>query len=98
MMHYFMMASTVNVELLIAPITRLVSSVVPALLSIYIAYLGIEAVVCGFKMSRSTDPQEQMQAKTKLRHLLVGFFLTFSLILAFRVLGPELSKWLQNNT
>jgi len=80
-----------------SPIVELIYSILGPLLAIVGAAGTIYCVVLGVKYAKAEEPQDREKAKGALKNAIIGFVLIFVLILALRILMPELIKWVNNN-
>ena len=80
-----------------SPIVELIYSILGPLLAIVGAAGTIYCVVLGVKYAKAEEPQDREKAKGALKNAIIGFVLIFVLILALRILMPELVKWVNNN-
>ena len=80
-----------------SPIVELIYSILGPLLAIVGAAGTIYCVVLGVKYAKAEEPQDREKAKGALKNAIIGFVLIFVLILALRILMPELIKWVNKN-
>ncbi len=81
---------------IVNPIVQLIYSLLGPLLAIVGAAGTIYCVVLGVKYAKAEEPQDREKAKGALKNAITGFVLIFVLILALRILMPELIKWVNN--
>lgn len=79
-----------------SPIVSLIYSLLGPLLAIVGAAGTIYCVILGVKYAKAEEPQDREKAKGALKNAIIGFVLIFVLILAIRLLMPELIKWTTN--
>ena len=58
----------------------------------------IYCVSLGVKYAKAEEPQEREKAKTHLKNAIIGFALIFILIVALKVLMPQLQDWMEANS
>ena len=75
------------------PIIQLIQSLLVPLLGIVGAAGSLYCVVLGVKYAKAEEPQEREKAKGALKNAIIGFVLIFVLLVALRILTPELIKW-----
>ena len=80
-----------------SPVVELIYSILGPLLAIVGAAGTIYCVVLGVKYAKAEEPQDREKAKGALKNAIIGFVLIFVLILALRILMPELIKWVNKN-
>ena len=80
-----------------SPIVQLIYSILGPLLAIVGAAGTIYCVVLGVKYAKAEEPQDREKAKGALKNAIIGFVLIFVLILALRILMPQLIKWVNQN-
>ena len=80
-----------------SPLVELIYSILGPLLAIVGAAGTIYCVVLGVKYAKAEEPQDREKAKGALKNAIIGFVLIFVLILALRILMPELIKWVNQN-
>ena len=76
-----------------SPIVSLIYSLLAPLLAIVGAAGTIYCVILGVKYAKAEEPQDREKAKGALKNAIIGFVLIFVLILAIRLLMPQLIKW-----
>ena len=79
------------------PIITLIQSLLVPLLGIVGAAGSLYCVVLGVKYAKAEEPQEREKAKGALKNAIIGFVLIFVLLVALRILTPELIKWVNQN-
>ena len=79
------------------PIISLIQSLLVPLLGIVGAAGSLYCVVLGVKYAKAEEPQEREKAKGALKNAIIGFVLIFVLLVALRILTPELIKWVNQN-
>ena len=80
------------------PVVSLINSLLGPVISIVVAIGAIYCVLLGVKLAKADEPQEREKAKMALKNAIVGFFLIFILIVVMRLLVPQLTKWVDNNS
>ena len=81
-----------------APIVELINSLMTPLLAIVGAAGAIFCVILGVKYAKAEEPQDREKAKGALKNAIIGFVLIFVLLVALKILMPELTNWVQNTT
>ena len=76
-----------------SPIVQLIYSLLAPLLAIVGAAGTIYCVILGVKYAKAEEPQDREKAKGALKNAIIGFVLIFVLILAIRILMPQLITW-----
>lgn len=76
-----------------SPIVELIYSLLAPLLAIVGAAGTIYCVILGVKYAKAEEPQDREKAKGALKNAIIGFVLIFVLILAIRLLMPQLISW-----
>ena len=79
------------------PIVALFNSVMNPLLVIVGAVGAICCVILGVKFAKAEEPQDREKAKGTLKNAIIGFVLIFVLLLAVKLLMPQLMGWVDNN-
>jgi len=77
------------------PIIELIDSMLTPLLGIVGAAGAIYCVILGVKFAKAEEPQDREKAKGALKNALIGFILIFVLLLALKILMPQLTQWYQ---
>ncbi len=80
-------------EKVTSPVVDLIYSLLGPLLAIVGAAGTIYCVILGVKFAKAEEPQDREKAKGALKNAIIGFVLIFVLILAIRLLMPELINW-----
>jgi len=80
-----------------APIIGLINSLLGPLLGIVGAAGTIYCVVLGVKYAKAEEEQDRMKAKQALKNAIIGFILIFVLLLALKILTPNLISWVNKN-
>ena len=80
------------------PIVELINSLLTPLLAIVGAAGAIFCVILGVKFAKAEEPQDREKAKGALKNAIIGFVLIFVLLLALKLLMPELTGWVENTT
>ena len=75
------------------PIIELIDSMLTPLLGIVGAAGAIYCVILGVKFAKAEEPQDREKAKGALKNALIGFILIFVLLLALKILMPQLTNW-----
>ena len=78
-----------------SPIIGLINSLLGPLLGIVGAAGAIYCVILGVKFAKAEEPQDREKAKGALKNAIIGFVLIFVLILALKLLMPELQLWVE---
>lgn len=78
------------------PIIELIDSMLTPLLGIVGAAGAIYCVILGVKFAKAEEPQDREKAKGALKNALIGFVLIFVLLLALKILMPQLTSWYTN--
>ena len=79
------------------PIVELINSLLTPLLAIVGAAGAIFCVILGVKFAKAEEPQDREKAKGALKNAIIGFVLIFVLLLALKLLMPEMTGWVENN-
>lgn len=79
------------------PIVELINSLLTPLLAIVGAAGAIFCVILGVKFAKAEEPQDREKAKGALKNAIIGFILIFVLLLALKLLMPEMTGWVENN-
>ena len=79
------------------PIVNLINSLMTPLLAIVGAAGAIFCVILGVKFAKAEEPQDREKAKGALKNAIIGFVLIFVLLLALKLLMPEMTGWVENN-
>ena len=79
------------------PIVELINSLLTPLLAIVGAAGAIFCVILGVKFAKAEEPQDSEKAKGALKNAIIGFILIFVLLLALKLLMPEMTGWVENN-
>ena len=79
------------------PIITLIQSLLVPLLGIVGAAGSLYCVILGVKYAKAEEPQEREKAKGALKNAVIGFVLIFVLLVALKILTPELIKWVNAN-
>ena len=79
------------------PIVQLINSLMTPLLAIVGAAGAIFCVILGVKFAKAEEPQDREKAKGALKNAIIGFVLIFVLLLALKLLMPEMTGWVENN-
>ncbi len=82
----------------VQPVVSLLNSMLPALLAIVGAVGALYCVILGVKFAKAEEPQDREKAKQSLKNALIGFVLIFILILALRIVAPNLETWLDDES
>ena len=69
-----------NLNEIIKPITTLINTAVPVLLTLVGSIGLIWCIVLGVRYAKSEDPQEHEKAKNALKNAIIGFVLIFVLL------------------
>ena len=93
----FSIAGAVDFEEVSKPITDLINKLLTPVLAVVGAGGTIFCVTLGVKYAKAEEPQEREKAKTHLKNAIIGFVLIFVLIVALKILMPQLSEWMTNN-
>jgi len=75
------------------PIVDLINSLIGPALAIVGALGTLFCIILGVKYAKAEEPQDREKAKSHLKNAIIGFVLIFVLILALRILMPNLEKW-----
>ena len=74
-------------------IIELIDSMLTPLIGIVGAAGAIYCVILGVKFAKAEEPQDREKAKGALKNALIGFILIFVLLLALKILMPQLTNW-----
>lgn len=74
-----------NLNEIIRPITALIDTAIPVLLTLVGSIGFIWCIVLGVKYAKSEDPQEHEKAKKALVNAIIGFVLIFVLLIMLNV-------------
>jgi len=75
------------------PIIDLLNTVLTPLLGIVGAVGAIYCVILGVKFAKAEEPQDREKAKGALKNAIIGFVLIFVLLMALKILLPEMMNW-----
>ena len=78
------------------PIVERLSSILTPLLAVVGAAGVIYCVILGVKFAKAEEPQDREKAKSALKNAIIGFVLIFVLLLALKLLMPEMRGWVNN--
>ena len=81
----------------IKPIVELLNSILTPMLAIVFAVGSLYCVVLGVKYAKAEEPQDREKAKGALKNAIIGFVLIFVLILALKILMPNMIEWVNKN-
>lgn len=79
------------------PIINLINSIMNPLLGIVGAAGSIYCVILGVKFAKAEEPQDREKAKGALKNAIIGFILIFVLLLALKILMPQMQDWVRDN-
>ena len=79
------------------PIIDLIYSLLTPLLGIVGAAGAIYCVILGVKFAKAEEQQDREKAKGALKNAIIGFVLIFVLLLALKILMPEMQNWVAQN-
>ena len=79
------------------PIISLIDSLLGPLLGIVGAAGAIYCVVLGVKFARAEEAQDREKAKGALKNAIIGFVLIFVLLVALKLLMPQMIQWTNAN-
>ena len=91
----FSIAGAVDFNKVSEPIVKLIDSLLYPILGIVGAGGTIYCVSLGVKYAKAEEPQEREKAKTHLQNAIIGFALIFILIVALKILMPQLIDWME---
>lgn len=80
-------------ESIVKPITQLISTLLPYILTVVGSIGLLYCIVIGVKYAKADDPQEHEKAKKGLKNAIVGFVLIFILIAILGIAMPILQNW-----
>jgi len=80
-----------------APLISLINSLMTPLLSLVGAAGAIYCVILGVKFAKAEEQQDREKAKGALKNAIIGFVLIFVLLLALKILMPEMQNWVAQN-
>ena len=80
-----------------APLISLINSLMTPLLSLVGAAGAIYCVILGVKFAKAEEQQDREKAKGALKNAIIGFVLIFVLLLALKILMPEMQNWVATN-
>ena len=72
------------------PIVERLNSILTPLLAVVGAAGVIYCVILGVKFAKAEEPQDREKAKSALKNAIIGFVLIFVLLLALKLLMPEM--------
>ena len=75
------------------PIIDLLNTVLTPLLGIVGAVGAIYCVILRVKFAKAVEPQDREKAKGALKNAIIGFVLIFVLLMALKILLPEMMNW-----
>ncbi|MBQ3578881.1 MAG: hypothetical protein II974_09505 [Firmicutes bacterium] len=78
------------------PIIELIESMLTPLLGLVGAAGSVYCVILGVKYAKAEEPQDREKAKGALKNALIGFLLIFVLILALKIMMPQMIKWVNS--
>lgn len=79
------------------PIIDLINSLLTPLLAVVGALGTLYCVILGVKYAKAEEPQDREKAKSHLKNAIIGFVLIFVLMLALKILTPQLTNWVNTN-
>ena len=79
------------------PIVSMIYNMLTPILAIVGAVGTLYCVILGVKFAKAEEPQEREKAKGALKNAVIGFVLIFVLLVALKILTPELIKWVNAN-
>lgn len=82
----------------ISPVYDIISTIIPIMLGLVFAIATPYCIVIGVKMAKADDPQTREESKTKLKQSLLGFGLTFVLIVVMWLIKQPLMEWISEVT
>ncbi len=88
-------AGAVDFNKVADPVVNLINSLLYPILAIVGAGGTIYCVSLGVKYAKAEEPQEREKAKTHLKNAIIGFALIFILIVALKILMPQLIEWME---
>ena len=91
----FGIAGAVDFKEVSQPIVELIDNLLYPILAIVGAACTIYCVSLGVKYAKAEEPQEREKAKTHLKSAIIGFALIFILIVALKILMPQLTEWME---
>ena len=92
------MNMTMNLfDAVVAPIVKLLNSILSPMLAIVGAVGALYCVILGVKYAKAEEPQDREKAKGSLKNAIIGFVLIFVLILGLTLLMPIMKQWVISN-
>ena len=79
------------------PVIGLINSLLGPLLGIVAAAGAIYCVILGVKFAKAEEQQDREKAKQALKNAIIGFALIFILLLALKLLMPNMIGWVNKN-
>ena len=79
------------------PIIDLINTLINPLLGIVGALGAVYCIILGVKFAKAEEPQDREKAKGALKNAIIGFVLIFVLLMALKILLPEMMNWARNN-
>lgn len=80
-----------------SPIVGLINSLLGPLLGIVGAAGAIFCVILGVKFAKAEEQQDREKAKQGLKNAIIGFLLFFVLLLALKIMMPNMIGWVNKN-
>ena len=80
-----------------SPIIGLINALLGPLLGIVGAAGAIFCVVLGVKFAKAEEQPDREKAKQALKNAIIGFVLIFVLLLALKILMPNMIEWVNKN-
>lgn len=91
-------ATASSFEKIFLPITNLINTILPYVLSLVGALGSIWCIVLGVKLAKAEEQQERDKAKNALKNAIIGFVLIFVLLATLNFAMPALSDWMSTIT
>ncbi len=77
------------------PIIVLIDSIMNPLLGIVGAAGVVYCVILGVQFAKAEEPQDREKTKGALKNAIIGFVLIFVLLLALKIMIPQMQNWVK---
>jgi phosphotransferase system glucose/maltose/N-acetylglucosamine-specific IIC component len=77
------------------PIIVLIDSIMNPLLGIVGAAGVVYCVILGVQFAKAEEPQDREKTKGALKNAIIGFVIIFVLLLALKIMIPQMQNWVR---
>ncbi len=77
------------------PIIVLINSIMNPLLGIVGAAGVVYCVILGVQFAKAEEPQDREKTKGALKNAIIGFVIIFVLLLALKIMIPQMQNWVR---